>query len=101
MSSSVIGSRDCHAGAGNAATLNTEEARHWAVDYAFTLRARIKTWISSLRLFSNASRWRPSGSCVIVDGIELATTVHPAGNTTLYLGRPKARSHTSSSPSRK
>jgi hypothetical protein len=54
--------------------------------------------ISSGRGLTKSSRTRPSGIVLTVAGIELLVSIHPAGSTTAFAGRPNARSHTSSSP---
>jgi hypothetical protein len=60
-------------------------------------RAVISVAISSGRGLMKSSLTRPSAIVLTVAGIELFVSTHPAGNTTAFAGRPKLRSHTSSS----
>src|SRR6266702_3316569 len=59
------------------------------------------TSTESGRAFQKSSRMRLSESCVIVAGMALAVRYHPAGRTTALRGRPRLRSKTSSSASKR
>src|SRR6266404_4877246 len=63
--------------------------------------ALINTSAESGRPFQKSSRTRPSASRLTVAGIALAVRYHPSGNTTALRGRPRLRSNTKSSPSKR